>query len=87
MAVNELVSRWEQMRNAVERQLEMLRSGQIETHDGAQNTTAETIGSLSELRGKLELLLLTNCRYESHEGDIPDERIEDAARPEPSCRT
>ena len=87
MGVNELVTRWEQMRNAVERQLEMLRSGQIETHDGAQNTTAETIVRLRELRGKLELLLLTNFSYESHEGDIPDERIEDAARPEPPCGT
>jgi hypothetical protein len=74
MAVNELVLRWEQMRNAVERQLEVLRSGQIETHDGAQNTTAETIVRLRELRGKLDLLLLTNCRYESREGDIPDEK-------------
>jgi hypothetical protein len=87
MAVNELVSRWEQMRNAVERQLEMRRSGEIETHDGAQNTAAETIVRLRELLGKLELLLLTCCGYESYEGDIPDEGIEDAARLEPPCGT
>jgi hypothetical protein len=87
MAANEFVSRWEQMRNAVEQQLEMLRSGQIETHDGAQNTTAETIGRLRELRGKLELLLLTNSGYESHEGEIHDQEIDDDARSPPPCAT
>jgi hypothetical protein len=85
MAANEFVSRWEQMRNAVEQQLEMLRSGQIETHDGV--TTAETIGRLRELRGKLELLLLTNSGYESHEGEIHDQGIDDAARSPPPCAT
>jgi hypothetical protein len=84
MAVNEFVSRWEQMRNAVEQQLEMLRSGQIETHDGAQNTTAETMGRLRELRGKLELLLLTNRGYESHEGEVRDNAIDGA---QPPCAT
>jgi hypothetical protein len=84
MVANEFVLRWEQMRNAVEQQLEMLRSGQIETHDGAQNTTAETIGRLRELRGKLELLLLTNSGYESHEGEVRDKMIDDA---QPPCAT
>ena len=70
MAVNDLVSRWEQMRNDIERQLEILRSGHIGTHDGAKNTTAETIERLRELRGKLELLLLTKPRYQS-EGEVP----------------
>ena len=70
MAVNDLVSRWEQMRNDIERQLEILRSGHIETHDEAKNTTAETIERLRELRGKLELLLLTKPRDES-EGEVP----------------
>jgi len=87
MAANEFVLRWEQMRNAVEQQLEMLRSGQIETHDGAQNTTAETIGRLRELRGKLELLLLTNSGYESHEGEIHDQGIDAGARSPPPCAT
>jgi hypothetical protein len=71
MAVNDLVSRWEQMRNDIERQLEMLRSGQIETHDGAQNTTAATIERLRELRGKLEKLLLNHRGHESHKGNGP----------------
>ena len=62
MAVTDLVSRWEQMRNDIERQLEILVSGHLETHDGAQNTTAETIERLRELRGKLEILLLTKSR-------------------------
>ena len=71
MAVNDLVSRWEQMRNDIERQLEMLRSGQIETHDGTHNTTAERIERLRELRGKLELLLTNHRGSESHKGEGP----------------
>jgi hypothetical protein len=71
MAVNDFVSRWEQMRNDIERQLAMPRSGQIETHDGTQNTTAETIERLRELRGKLELLLTNHRGYESHKGEGP----------------
>jgi hypothetical protein len=70
MAVNDLVSRWEQMRNDIERQLEMLRSGQIETHDGAQNTTAATIERLRELRGKLEQRLTNHRGHEATKATV-----------------
>jgi hypothetical protein len=62
MTLEELVSRWEQMRNDIERQLEMLRSGQIATHDGLRDTTAETINDLNGLRKRLEALLIRHGR-------------------------
>jgi predicted phage gp36 major capsid-like protein len=58
MTLEEMISRWEQMRNDVERQLNLLKSVQTATNDA----TPEMINDLAALRDKLEALLTEYSR-------------------------
>lgn len=66
MTMDDMVSRWEQMRNDIERQLEILRIRPVAT-DGKPRT-AQTIDDLNSLREKLEALLIQHGSGRNAEG-------------------
>jgi hypothetical protein len=58
MTLEEMISRWEQMRNDVERQLDLLKSSQT----APNYETPDRVDDLVALRNKLEALLLEYSR-------------------------
>jgi hypothetical protein len=58
MTLEEMISRWEQMRNDVERQLDLLKSSQTAPNE----ETPDRVDDLVALRNKLEALLLEYSR-------------------------